>query len=324
MIIENFKGFGGQHCESNATGCLLKNAGLELSEPMLIGLGQAFGFIYWKMRIMNLPFLGGRSKPFALTQTLCTNLGLDLDARETTSSKKAWSNITDFVDRGVPIALQLDCYHLEYFSEQMHFAGHFLCVYGYDRDKAYICDTAGMQTTSLQSLEKARFEKGPMSAKARSWTISVRNKRPALKKIIPEAIKAVAGEFLNPAINNFGYAGIRKLGKEIVRWLDLAPHPEKDLAESAEVMERGGTGGALFRNLYRDFLKESLEHLPGNRKIEEAGKLYGTAAELWTEIAILIQQAGATGGKEHLKKASALCYKVADLEKEAMEHLIHL
>ncbi|MCK5136774.1 MAG: BtrH N-terminal domain-containing protein, partial [Bacteroidales bacterium] len=40
MKIENFNPYKGQHCETTATGNLLKQIGIELSEPMLFGLGE--------------------------------------------------------------------------------------------------------------------------------------------------------------------------------------------------------------------------------------------------------------------------------------------
>jgi len=324
MIIKRFEVFNGDHCESTATGSLLKHAGMEISEPMLIGIGQSFGFIYWKMSIMNLPFLGGRSKPFELTHTFCDNLKITLDARETGSKKKAWANVTDFIDQNIPVALQLDCYHLEHFNKAFHFAGHFVCVYGYDDTHAYLVDTGAFYKTALENLENARFEKGPMAAKARSWTLQLDQKQPALQDIIPKAIKAVATGFLNPPINNFGYKGIHKLSKEVVRWIDMASNPEEDLIASADIMENGGTGGSLFRNLYRDFLKESLEHLPGNQQIEKAFELYNHAASNWTQIAALIRKAGLTGERTHLEKASTICSETAEIEKSAMEALSRL
>lgn len=44
--MENLKPFDGLHCETTATGTLLKHIGIELSEPMLFGLGEGLGFIY--------------------------------------------------------------------------------------------------------------------------------------------------------------------------------------------------------------------------------------------------------------------------------------
>ncbi len=50
MIIKNFKPFNGQHCETTATGSLLYQLGIELSEPMLFGLGEGLGYIFWNMK----------------------------------------------------------------------------------------------------------------------------------------------------------------------------------------------------------------------------------------------------------------------------------
>ncbi|HPN32829.1 MAG TPA: BtrH N-terminal domain-containing protein [bacterium] len=323
-IIKNFMPVFGKNCESTATLNLLKNAGVEISEPMLLGIGQSFGFIYWKMKIMNLPFIGGRSKPFDLTKTFCKNMNIPLEAKETTSQKKAWRNIAEFIDNDIPAGLQLDCYHLEHFKNSIHFAGHFACIYGYDDNYAYLVDTMSLQKVALENLEKARFEKGPMSAKARSWTIKAPSVLPAYKNVIPNAIKKVAYEFLNPPIKCFGYKGIQKLSSELPRWIKMSPNPKEDLTCSAEIMENGGTGGALFRNLYRDFLIESTQYLTDNKNLNAAVELYKQAAENWTVISALIHKAGITGEQSLLEKASAICAKTAEIEKNAMELLYYL
>lgn len=36
---------GGQHCETTALGVLLRHQGLDLSEPMLFGLGSGLSFL---------------------------------------------------------------------------------------------------------------------------------------------------------------------------------------------------------------------------------------------------------------------------------------
>lgn len=52
---------GTQHCETTALGVLLRHQGLDLSEPMLFGLGSGLSFIYWDSKNMAFPFLGGGS-----------------------------------------------------------------------------------------------------------------------------------------------------------------------------------------------------------------------------------------------------------------------
>ena len=89
MKIKEFNPFVGQHCETTATGSLLNQLGIKLSEPMLFGLGDGLGFIYWNMKFMDFPFIGGRVKPLALSKSLAKNLNLSLEVKETTSIKKA-------------------------------------------------------------------------------------------------------------------------------------------------------------------------------------------------------------------------------------------
>lgn len=56
---------GTQHCETTALGVLLRHQGLDLSEPMLFGLGSGLSLIFWDSKNMGFPFLGGRVKPEA-------------------------------------------------------------------------------------------------------------------------------------------------------------------------------------------------------------------------------------------------------------------
>jgi Butirosin biosynthesis protein H, N-terminal len=128
----NAKPFVGQHCESTTTGTLLKQMGLELSESMLFGLGEGLGFIFWNMKSMDFPFIGGRVKPDRLTVNIAKNLGLKRMAYETSSVVKAWQEVKHLLDDGKAVGLKLDCYHLEYFTHPIHFAGHYVAILGYD------------------------------------------------------------------------------------------------------------------------------------------------------------------------------------------------
>lgn len=161
MQIENFEPFLGQHCETTATATLLKQIGIELSEPMLFGLGEGLGYIYWHMKSMDSPFIGGRVKTDLLTENLCRNLNLNLEVKETSSKQKAWTQVKTEIDKGKAVGLKLDCYHLDYFTNKIHFAGHYVAMYGYDTEFAYLIDTnqqGGKVKTTLGSLELVRKE----------------------------------------------------------------------------------------------------------------------------------------------------------------------
>ena len=323
MIINNFKPFVGQHCETTATGTLLNQLGIELSEPMLFGIGEGLGFIFWKMKIMDFPFIGGRVKTDLLTENICRNLHLKLEVKETSSLKKAWANIEAPLAEGKAVGLKLDCYHLEYFTSKIHFAGHYAAMYGYDEQYAFLIDTdqqGGQVKTSLENLAKARNEKGPMSSRNRSFTIEQTEALPDLTKVIKKAIVNNAKSYLNPPIKNLTYKGIEKTATEIKKWFKTSKDIKTEFQTSAMLMERAGTGGALFRNLYRDFLKESAERMD-DQTIGNPYERFKTIALQWTEISNLFMKIGETQNEKYLNQASEIFIDLSKQEKEVMETL---
>ena len=323
MIIEDFNHFRGQHCETTATGSLLKQIGVELSEPMLFGLGEGLGYIFWNMKTMDFPFIGGRIKPDVLTENLCRNLNLKLEVTETSSQSKAWENVSRSIEQRKAVGLKLDCYHLEYFTNKFHFAGHYVALYGYDEEFAYLVDTeqqGGKVKTTLKSLELARGEKGPMSSNNRSYVVTKNGQLTELKKAVKQAIRNNATEFLNPPIKNISYKGILKTSLEVKKWYRNSENVKEEFQTAASLMERAGTGGSLFRNLYRDFLEEGAELLQS----EEVGEVYRDylkIAEGWKSVSDLFFQAGETNDVKYINQASKLLIALSENEKVAMEKL---
>jgi hypothetical protein len=316
----------GQHCETTAVGVLLRHQGLDLSEPMLFGLGSGLSFIYWDSKNVGFPFLGGRVKPFELTRNLATRLELELVVQETTSPRRAWENVVASIDSGQPVGLQLDSYYLDYFTSKAHFGGHVVAMYGYDDHDAYLVDTdqqGGAVSTGLTNLAQARAARGPMTARSRSFTLTAPRELPSLPDQIVPAITACADAFLNPPIANLGHRGIEKAGKLVRTWLRRTDDPRRDLPQAALLMEKAGTGGALFRNLYRDFLGECT-HLLDSRHLRTGHSLYGEAAVLWTEVAALIAKAGESGDAQRLVEAGSILGELSRIERDAMQALSSL
>ncbi len=312
----------GEHCETTATGTLLLNLGIELSEPMLFGLGEGLGFGVINFGKMPFPFLGGRTKTGLITEKLCENLNLELTQLRTTSVKKAWLNIKEDLDNDLPVGLQLDSYYLDYFTTKVHFAGHYVAIIGYDDTHAFIVDTlqqGGVVSTSLESLADARSAKGPMSDKNMSYTIKVDGAY-VLEDVLKKAIKSNAVEFLNPPIKNFGYKGILKASKELLKWFKASADPENDFKTMAMLMEKAGTGGAIFRNIYRDFLYEAYGILK-LEPIREAHKQFLESAKLWSKVIHLFEEVGETMDEKYLKEASEILVKISKIEYDAMRLL---
>ncbi|MFI6813950.1 BtrH N-terminal domain-containing protein [Nonomuraea sp. NPDC050328] len=322
-VVQDVEPRGLQHCETTALGVLLRHEGLELSEPLLFGLGSGLSFVYWDGKGMPFPFLGGRVKPFELTRNLAARLGLTLTVAETTSARRAWENVAGAIDAGRPVGLQLDSYHLDYFRTKVHFGGHVVAMYGYDEQDAYLVDTdqqGGAVRTSLAALALARGERGPMTARNRSFTLAVPGRPVGWQEQLLPAVRDCAEAFLTAPIANLGYRGIEKAGRLVPGWLGRAEEPRRDLAQAALLMERGGTGGALFRVLYRDFLGECVRVID-HEHLRTGHRLYGEAAVLWTEVAGLVEKAGESGDPGHLRQAGALLHDLSRIEGDAMRAL---
>lgn len=317
------KPYIGQHCESTATGTLLGQIGIRLSEPMLFGLGEGLSFVFWNMKIMDFPFIGGRVKPDLLTANIAKNLGLKLVVKETSSKEKAWQDVKALLDSNKVVGLKLDCYHLEYFKHPIHFAGHYVAILGYDDRRAFLVDTeqqGSEVSTSLKSLELARSEKGAMSSRSLFYILEKDGQTTPLKQAVVAAIRSNVKQYLNPPISNLSYRGIEKTSKEIIKWFDRSKDVKTEFATSAMIMERAGTGGALFRNIYRDFLKEAFE-LTGESAIGEAHKAFIGVAQSWSDAIALFEQVGETGEREYVLQASEKLKALAAQERAAMQLL---
>jgi hypothetical protein len=317
----------GVHCETVATGNLLRHAGIDLSEPMLFGLGEGLGFVLLNLRDLPLPFIGGRTKPFDLTRTLCRALGVRCVEHETTSRARAWRQLAEPLHAGRPVGLQLDSYHLEYFTERVHFAGHCVAAYGLDGDDVLLVDTrpaGGAVRCSRGALEAARFATGPMAARARSWTVEVPVDPAPLPDALLGALRGNATTYLAPGFGGAGARGIRGLARSLPGWLDGGSDPAA-LCTVAGLVEHGGTGGSLFRRLYADFVAEAAGHLPEHKAVlEDAGRELDAAAREWSAVAAALDESGRTGDRTPLVGAAAACRRIADLEEGAMTRLAAL
>jgi hypothetical protein len=119
-----------------------------------------------------------------------------------------------------------------------------------------------------------------------------------------------------------------KLSESLPRWLELAKRPADDLALAALLMEKAGTGGSLFRNFYRDFLRRPANIFRCPREAHEAHALFAESAREWGAVAAALDTSARTGEAAPLHEARARCRSIADIEVAAMraarEHLMEI
>ncbi len=159
-----------------------------------------------------------------------------------------------------------------------------------------------------------------MSSKNLYYTLDKADKSFDLKTAILTAIRNNATDYINPPITNIGYKGILKTSTEIIKWFKTSKDVENDFKMSAMLMEKAGTGGALFRNLYRDFLKKSYELLKHD-KIKAGHTAFVEIAELWFSVSLLFEKVGQTKDFNYIQQASGILKTISDKEKKTMEML---
>ncbi len=173
----------------------------------------------------------------------------------------------------------------------------------------------------MKNLELARNEKGAMSSKNLSYVINRKSDNFDLDSAIVNAIRANALSYLNPPIKNFNFKGILKTSLEIKKWFESSADVKRDFQTTAMMMERAGTGGSLFRNLYKDFLKEAGEILK-SKEIIEVHKIFTDVAEKWKTVSELFHKAGETEDIVYINQASEILVDLSHQEKSAMENLL--
>ena len=293
LVIEDFKQFGGKHCQTTAIKSILDYRGLHISEEMLLGLGGGVGFIYWYMKKMPAPFMGTRNgKVDEFILNILRRIGAEATIFETTSTKKAHDELKKMLRDGEPVYIFADMAYLPYMAipEAGHFGGHTVVVYGIDEagDKAYISDRGkGAVTVTIEDLKKARDSKfPPFPPKNKMLGIKYPSEVRSLEEGIGEAIGNCCSNMLNPPIKNIGLEGIKKWAGIVPKW----PEQFKGinlflcLFNSFVYIEIGGTGGSAFRPIYAQFLREA-STLLDKPALNEVAEMFEDSGKAWSEIA---------------------------------------
>lgn len=293
LNLEGFKPFIGKHCETTALKRALDYHGFYLSEEMLLGLGGGIGFIYWHMKMMPAPFVGGRhGKGTDFAVNICQRLGGDVTIIETSSPKKGYEELKALLDAGEPAVAYVDMVYLPYLAipEVAHFGGHVIVVLGIDekRDEFHIYDRGrNPVTATISDLGRARGSKfPPFPPRHRLLKIKYPTKIGNLEKGIEESIRECCHNMLKPPITNIGLRGMEKWSNLVMKW------PEQfqginllgALMNGFMYIEIAGTGGSAFRTMYAQFLDEASSIL-NKPTLKEVAGMMRESAKAWSQIA---------------------------------------
>ncbi|MFX1261731.1 MAG: BtrH N-terminal domain-containing protein [Promethearchaeota archaeon] len=298
-IVLDFKHFGnGKNCQTSSMVRLMNHLGHEISEPMLVGISAGMGFIYWFMKMMPYPIVGGMNRsdcrkfPGILGKA-ATRLGGDFESILTKSIKKAHMFLKDTLKQNQPGLVCVDMAYLDHLltGEDDHFGEHNFLIYGIDEpnNKAYISDrfhgTAEMALTQLQKARASEYP--PFPAMNQMVRFSFPETLAPLENIIPDAIRENADALLNPPISNVGVKGIMRWSKELTKYPKMFPNPRNlvhALVMHFVYIETGGSGGAIFRQIYSDFLQEAGTLMNSDPMLRGAQE-FRDIVEMWRDVA---------------------------------------
>lgn len=263
MIID-FKHKMAAHCENGSTVNLLQHQGIEMSEPMVFGIGSGCFFSYMPfIRINGMPVISFRNLPGIIFRRSTSKLGVEIEKMKFRSREKAMAHLDALIERGIPVGLLVGVFNLTYFPPEyrFHFNGHNMVVIGKEKDQYYISDPVmeHIETLSYKDLQRVRFAKGTYPSMGRMYWITKKPTAIDLDQAIRRGIKKNCDDMLRIPVPLFGVKGIRYIAARLKHWEKKYGPPKAALmlGQFIRMLEEIGTGGAGFRFMYAAFLQEA-------------------------------------------------------------------
>ena len=280
------------HCESGTLSALLRHQGLDLSEPMVFGIGGGLFFLHMPLiKVGGIPLTAYRDAPRSIIKNVCKRLGVSMREHRYRDQRQGMQALDTFLAQGRPVGLQTCVFWLPYFPQDMRFQfnAHNLVAYDKRADDYLLSDPVFEDTVTCPSadLQRARFAKGVFAPKGLIYYPENVPTAPDLEKAVRTAIKHTAKRMVDVPMPFLGVRGIRSLARNLQRW------PAKMGAQRASVwvgsvvrmQEEIGTGGAGFRFMYAAFLQEAATLL-GLPALAEAGQQLTETGDRWREFAV--------------------------------------
>lgn len=306
-LIKDFKHIPGKNCLTTGLRNILNHYRILLSEELILGLAGGLGFYYQEMQGFPNPVIGGSSSN--MIRRFCENMDLKAFELRKEDPEKAHKALTGKILSDIPVIVQIDLFYLDYFGSKYHFYGHRVVPVGIDDTHVYLADTGyrSIKKTSIENFKKGRISGGGMGA----GNLQIFIDNPEQELPIMDRLWTIIGQNARQMIESplgNGLAGLERFTRNTDKFVS----PEYLLLQ----IEKAGTGGALGRRMYRDFLSEANLYRP-HRVLQEAYIFYSEVAEIYRLVVEELQK----GEMPDLDRALAGIY---DLERKAAEILAKL
>ncbi len=281
------------HCETGTLGALLRDRGLDLSEPLWFGMGSGLFFLHTGLlKVGGLPVTAYRVAPLAIVRSAARRLGIRMRYERFRDAGAATRRLEELLSQGLAVGLQACVYWLPYFPSTMRFQfnGHNLVAFARDDGGYWLSDTVFEEVVCCppEALERARFARGAFAPRGLLYYPESIPTDPDIEGAIRAGIRSTCRQMLDIPLLPVGVRGIRALGRDIRRWPARfgADRARAQVAQIVRMQEEIGTGGAGFRFLFAAFLAEAATRLavPGLQDLSRETTAIG---DEWRRLALV-------------------------------------
>jgi hypothetical protein len=317
------------HCENGVTAGLFSFNGIEMTEPLVFGLGSGLFFAHMPfMKLSGIPVTGFRPLPGVIFSRAAKRLGIKMKVKTYRNEAKAMADLEANLAKGIPTGCVVGVFHLTYFPApyRFHFNAHNLVVYGKENGRYLISDPVMEIPTSLteHELKKVRFAKGTAPPKGKMyWPVHI-PPQIHLRKALIKAIRKTCYDMTEIPLSFFGAKGIRYLAKQVRRWPDKlgAKKANLYLGQVVRMQEEIGTGGAGFRFLYAAFLQQCAT-LFNDDRFREFSTRMTEIGDYWREFAVEASRVvkNRSHGAHDFDSVASMLERLSEMEQKLFEEL---
>ena len=324
-MIENYPNERRMHCESGVMVNMLEYYGYEISEPMVFGIGDGIYFLYFPwLRLKDSTMVVMRTRPADIIRHFVKRMNIGYHEQTFgNDSLKAQKALDELIAKNIPVGVASNILGLKYLTDlglELDYNGHYMTVVGKEGSQYIIADviehltSCDYVTVDEAVLRQYRFRPGIAAPHGRMFHIDLLpadyTEKVDLKTAVVAGLKEACKNMVSIPMPWFGYRGIHYFANDLRKWPKKYSEERIDfvLLHYYRLIEQAGTGGAGYRYIYADFLKEAAK-LFESEVLEDSASVFTAAADLWRRFTV--------GCNRYLKRESITLNDLADAIDEA-------
>lgn len=324
-MIENYPNPRRMHCESGVMVNLLEYYGYKISEPMVFGIGGGIYFLYFPwLKVLDFTLVVMRTKPTEVIRHFTQRMNIGYHEQSFGSdSFKAEKALDGLLAKNVPTGLVVNILGLKYLNDigfDLDYNGHHIVVLGKEGSKYIIADideklpNDDLVTLDESYMRQVRFRSGISAPHGRMFYIDPLPSDFAdhvdLKQAIIKGLDEACRNMTSIPFMFFGIKGMHYFAKNLRKWERKfsQEHIDYSLLWYYRILEQAGTGGAGYRYMYADFLKEAAGFF-NSQVLGDCAANYVAAADTWRKFSV--------GCNRYINRKNITMNELADIVDEA-------